>query len=90
MCWGTVKGGTSGAKSAPFEVFWGVVLRVIIRAGLVRFGAAVVRFCAAVVRWGAVVVRVGAGEAHQRARVENEERRVNGLFWPFFDVFWRF
>ncbi len=60
------------------------------RAAVVRFGAAVLRFCAAVLRFCAAVLRLGAGEAHQPAVRENEQRRANGLFWPFFDVFWRF
>ncbi len=85
-----VKWGASGAESAPFEVFWGVVGRVNRCAAMVRFGAAVVRICAAVVRLGAGLVRLGAGEAHQRATLKIEQRRANGLFWPFFDVFWRF
>ncbi len=80
-------GGTSGAESAPLRGFGGSILRVDTRAVLVRFGAAVVRFCAAVVRWGAAVWRLGAGGAHQQAEVKNEQRRANGLFWPFFGAF---
>jgi hypothetical protein len=57
---------------------------------MVRFGAAVVRFGAAVVRLGAAAVRLGAGRAHQRAVAENEQKRANGDFWPFFEAFWRF
>ncbi len=83
-------GGTSGAESAPFGFFWEAILRVNTRAAMVRFGAAVVRFCAAVVRLGAAAVRFCAVGAHQGARLKIEQRRVNGLFWPFFDVFWRF
>ncbi len=69
-----VKGGTSGAESAPFEVFLGVVYRVNTRAAMVRFGAAVVCFCAAMVRFCAAVWRVGAGQAHQWAEVKIEQR----------------
>ena len=77
-------------KAHHWGFFGRAVYRVNTRAAMVRFGAAVVRFGAAVVRLGAAVVRVGAGQAHQRAVAENEQRRANGLFWPFFDAFWRF
>ncbi len=90
MGWGFVTGGTSGAESAPLGHFWEAVYRVNTCAAMVRFGAAVVRFCAAMVRLGAAVWRVGAGEAHQRATLKIEQGRANGLFWPFFGVFWRF
>ncbi len=53
-----VKGGTSGAESAPCWLFCEAILRVNTRAVMVRFGAAVVRFCAAVVLMGAAVVRI--------------------------------
>jgi len=77
---GVVKGGASGAESAPFEVFLEVVGRVNRCAAMVRFGAAVVRL-------GAAAVRLGAGKAHHRAVAENEQKRANGLFWPFFGAF---